>query len=126
MKLLNYAGEPWNNDEELKHHIPKKCEEFTICQVYQKPPPRSVVRLPLASSFQECVAIDLKFYHNKILLNLVDHATQLSATTFIPSKDPDTIIKAIFSCWIQIYRSAEKSLTGNGGEFTNSKFLEMF
>ena len=37
--------------------------------------------LPLASSFQECVAMDLKFYHNKILLHLVDHATRLFETT---------------------------------------------
>ena len=60
-----------------------------------------------------------------ILLHLIDHATRLSATTVIPSKDPDMIIKAIFNCWIQIYGSAEKFLTDNGGEFANSKFLEM-
>ena len=35
------------------------------------------------------------------------------------------IIKAIFSCWIQIYGSAEKMLADNGGEFGNSKFLEV-
>ena len=69
--------------------------------------------------------MDLKFYHNKILLHLADHATRLSATTVIPSKDSDTIIKAIFSCWIQIYWSTEKFFTDNGGEFANSKFLEM-
>ena len=60
-----------------------------------------------------------------MLLHLVDHTTRLSATTAIPSKDPDTIIKAIFSCWIKIYGSAEKFLTDNGGEFANSKFIEM-
>ena len=91
----------------------------------QKPPPRPVVGLPLAPSFQECVAMDLKFYHNKILLHLIDHTTRISATTVIPSKDPDTIIEAIFNCWRQIYGSVEKFLTDNGGEFANSKFLEM-
>ena len=70
--------------------------------------------------------MDPKFYYtNKILLHLADHATRLSATTVIPSKDPDTIIKAIFSCWIQIYGSIEKFLTDIGGEFANSKFPEM-
>ena len=64
LKLLNCADKSWNNDEKLKHHIQKVSEECTICQVYQKPPPRPVVGLPLASSFQECVAMDLKFYHN--------------------------------------------------------------
>ena len=69
--------------------------------------------------------MDLKFYHKKLLLHLVDHATRLSVTTVIPLNHPDTIIKAIFSCWIQIYGSAEKLLTDNGGEFANSKYLKI-
>ena len=51
LKLLNCAGEPWNNDEELKRHIQKVSEECALCQVYRKPPPRPVVGLLLASSF---------------------------------------------------------------------------
>ena len=100
-------------------------EECTICHVYQKPPPTPAVGLPLASSLQERVAIGLKFYHNKKLLCLVDHATRLSATTAIPSNNPDKIIKAIFMCWIQMYGSSGKFLINNGGEFANSKFLKM-
>ena len=100
LKLLNCADKPWNNDEELKHHIQKVSEECTICEVYRKPPPRPAVGLPLASSFQECEAMTSSFII--ILLHLVDHTTRLSGTTVIPSKGPDTIIKAIFSCWIQI------------------------
>ena len=34
-------------------------------------------------------------------------------------------VKDISNCWIQIYGSAEKFLIGNGGEYANSKFLEM-
>ena len=68
--------------------------------------------------------MDFKFYH-KILLHLVDHAIRLSKTTAITSKYPNTIIKAIFSCWIEIYGLAEKFLTDNGGEFSKNKFFEM-
>ena len=37
LKLLNYADEPWNFDEELKCHSQKRVRS-TNCQVYQKPP----------------------------------------------------------------------------------------
>ena len=60
--------------------------------MYQKPPPRPVVGLPLATTFQECIAMDLKFYKKRTLLHLVDHTTQLSSSTVIPSKDPDVVI----------------------------------
>ena len=59
------------------------------------------------------------------MFHLIDQATQLPATNVIPSKDPDTVINAIFFCWIQIYGSAEKLLTDSSGEFPNSKFFEM-
>ena len=42
-------------------------EECTICQVYQKPPPRPAVGLPLTLSFQECVAMGVKLYITRYL-----------------------------------------------------------
>ena len=66
-----------------------------------------------------------KFYRRKILLHLVDHATRLSASSVIPSKDPGVIIKYVFKIWIQINGSAEKFLTDNGAEFANQEFLDM-
>ena len=79
----------------------------------------------MAAAFQECVAMDLRFYSGKILLHLMDHATKLSASTFVPSKEPNVIIIAIFKSWIQISGAPEKCFTDNGGEFANAEFLEM-
>ena len=79
----------------------------------------------MAAAFQECVAMDLRFYSGKILLHLMDHATRLSASTFVPSKEPNVIINAIFKSWIQIFGAPEKCLTDNGGEFANAEFLQM-
>ena len=84
IKLLVSAGEPWANDAELKKEILKVSEECQTCQVYKKPPPRPVVGLPLASTFLECVAMDLKFFEKHILLHLIDHATRLSQSCRIP------------------------------------------
>ena len=125
IKLLNCAREPWNCDEELKQQIEDVSSNCKTCQHYQKPPPRPVLGLLLATKFQECIAMDLKFYKKRILLHLVDHTTRLSSSTVIPSRDPEVVIKAIFKSWIQEHGSAEKFMPDNGGEFANKKFIEM-
>ena len=73
LKLLNSAGDPWQSDEELKKLIKKVNDESATCKMYQKTQLRLVVGLPMATSFQECTAMDLKFYIEKILLHLIDH-----------------------------------------------------
>ena len=79
----------------------------------------------MATPFQECIAMNLKFYKGKILLHLIDQATRLSVSSFVKSKEPEVILKAVFKSWIQIYGAPEKFLTDNGGEFANSKFIDM-
>ena len=79
----------------------------------------------MAASFQETVAVDLKFYRGIILLHLIDHCTCLSASTVIPNKNPDTIIKGIFNIWISVYSLAQKFLTDSGGEFANTEFTQL-
>ena len=61
----------------------------------------------MATTFQECVAVDLKFYNRNILLHLVDHARRLSSSKIIKSAEPKEIIDNIFKIWIQIYRAPE-------------------
>ena len=95
----------------------------TTCKLYKKTPPRPVVGLPMATEFQETIAMDLKFYNDKILLHLVNQSTRLSASSFIPNKNPDRILTHIFKIWISVYGAPEKFLTDNGGEFANSKFI---
>ena len=114
----NSAGKTWCEIRRLH----QKCE---TCLRFKRPPPRPVTGLPLASTFQECVGMDLKFYKGNILLHLVDHATRLSASTIISSKKPEEIIRGIFQNWISVYGTPGKFLTDNGGEFANHHFLSM-
>ena len=125
LQLVSNAGHPWCNNQELKEEIKSVSENCSTCKIYKKPPSRPIVGLPMASQFQETVAMDLKFYHGRIILHLIDHCTRLSASSVIPNKNPDTIIKYIFKIWISVYGVAEKFLTDNGGEFANNKFMEM-
>ena len=96
IKLLNSAEDLWKDDDELKSLIKKVSDECQICQVYRKTSPRPVVGLPMATTFQECVAMDLKFYNGNILLYLVNHTTRLSSSKIIKSKEPKEIIDYIW------------------------------
>ena len=96
----------------------------TTCKLYKKTPLRPMVGLPMATEFQETVAMDLKFYNGKIV-HLADHSTRLSASSFIPNKNPDTILTDMFKILISVYGTPEKFSADNGGEFANSKFIEM-
>ena len=111
--------------KELKKLIKKVSDECLICKIYRKTPQRPIVGLPMATSFQECIAMDLKFYKGRILLHLIHHATRLSVSSFVKSKEPEGILKTIFKSWIQIDGAPETFSTDNGGEFANSKFMDM-
>ena len=80
---MNNAGIPWSNNNKMKEEIQKISENCSICKMYSK---RPVVGLSMTTTFQETVAMDLKFYrgkillhlkfyHGKILLHLIHHCT---------------------------------------------------
>ena len=125
VKVVNSAGKEWSENSDLKNELKTISDECQTCKVFKKAPPRPVVGLPMATKFLECVAMDLKFYNSKILLHLIDHATRLSMSIQIRSKEPSVIIQAIFKNWIAIYGTTTKFLSDNGGEFANNDFLEM-
>ena len=125
LQLTKKADEPWCNNQNLMEEIVNVSSNCTTCNLYKKVPPRPIVGLPVATEFQETVAMDLKFYDGKILVHLVDHSTWLSASLFIPNKSGDTVSIYTFKIWISVYGAPEKFLTDNGGEFANRKFIEM-
>ena len=69
--------------------------------------------------------MDQKFSKKKILLHLIDHVTIISASTFIPSKEPNVIINAKFTSCIQIFGAPRKFLTDTRGKFVNAEFSKM-
>ena len=79
----------------------------------------------MSNSFLKTVAMDLKHYQGKILLHIVDHFTRLSASTVIPNRQLETIIKYIFKSCISVVGSPAKFLTDNCGEFANCTFTSM-
>ena len=104
IKLINSPGGHWEKDQKDTTSVSDDCE---ICQIYKKSPARPIARLPMATSFKECIAMDLKFYKGKIILHLVDQAKKLPTSCFATSNETKAIINGITRIWIQIYRKPE-------------------
>ena len=114
LKVINSAAELWARNEELKQEIKLVSKNY-----------QTFVGLPMASYFQQRVAMDLKQHNGKILIDLIDLATRLSAAAVIPNKNRETFIKKIFEMWISVCGKSREFLTENGGKFANAGFLEM-
>ena len=86
---------------------------------------RPAIGFPVASRFNETVAMDLKSMGNNLyILHMIDHATRYSSACLIRNKKKETIIKAVMEYWIRIFGAPGAFLTDNGGEFVNDQMLE--
>ena len=125
-KLLNLISRAGRGDDaELREAVDHVYNTCKICLEFSKPSPRPVVGLPHASTFNETVALDLKFYEGKIILHCIDHLTRFSTAIVVKNKEPREIISGLLRCWVSIFGPPEKVLTDNGGEFSNLVFLEL-
>ena len=63
--------------------VPSDCE---TCLRYKKNKPRPIVGMPLASTFNELVAIDIKEIRGNKVLHMIDHATRYSVASLLSAK----------------------------------------
>ena len=92
--LIINARSPWCNNLDLNREIKNILENCSTPKVYHKTTPRPVVGLPMAKNFF-MIAMDTKFYNGNIFLHIIDHCAGLPASTIIPNKNPNILIKAI-------------------------------
>ena len=107
--------------------VDKVTENCELCKQYKKTPARPVVSLPLATEFNEVVAVDLKEWKPSVyFLHLVDVATRFSLAAVIKKKTPEVITEKIMKLWIGSGMGPPKKfLADNGGEFANEIFRDM-
>ena len=60
--MVNSAGEKWAKNDDLKAKFREDTEECCIFKIFKKAPARRAVGMPMASEFNETVAMDLKQY----------------------------------------------------------------
>ena len=87
--LVKDAGIKDNEFLKMLEEFPSNCK---ICIQYKKVEPRPIVGFPLATRFNEVVAMDIKEIRGHKLLHLVDHATRYSVAVRILNKESSSIL----------------------------------
>lgn len=120
-KLLKNAGV---DDKAVFQAVDRISENCDICKRFKRPPLRPVVTFPLATSFNETVAMDIKVIQGRLVLHMIDHLTRYSSACVLRNKTKESIVKAVLEYWVRIFGSPKFHLTDNGGEFVNSEVIE--
>ena len=115
---------------EICEELAKVTQECENCVEHSASKPRRKVALPLSSTFNECVAMDLKQLKFKSgestwVLHIIDTLTRYSVMVPVSSKTGPEITQKFFTSWISIFGRPQRFLSDNGGEFINDTILEM-
>ena len=126
-KMIDLVKTAGVEDEELFDAIVKVKQRCDTCKRYKHERPTPITTFPLATEFNETVALDLKIHeHTKTyFLHLICHATGLSAASVIRSKKSGIVVDEVFMKWISIFGAPKMFLSDNGGEFANDEFADM-
>lgn len=121
-KLLQNAN---RLDEDLRVAVDRVTSECETCRKYKKPRPRPIVSMPMATAFNETVAMDLKSFRGVYFFVMVDMSTRYCIATVIKNKTAETIIRVFFTFWITIFGAPAQILSDNGCEFNNEGMRSM-
>ena len=96
-------------------------DSYGTCQRFGKPKPKPAVGLPLASEYNETVAIDLvELERGTWYLHFIDEFTRFSASSIVNAKRPSEIVKNFIHSWISVHGPPRKIFHDNGNdEFRN-------
>ena len=120
--LLQNAG-LWRNEYvDLLEEINKSCD---LCKRYAKTPPRPVVGLPMATHFNETVAMDLKQWNGRWILHIIDMWSRYTVSVLINRKKPSNVIDALMQRWVAVFGVMGSIMTDNGGEFSSDETREV-
>ena len=125
LKLVAFIKDANSWQDKFSAVIDKIYEECNKCKELAKTPSRPVVSLPMASRFNEKVAMDLKMWDNKYILHLIDMWSRYTISVFVSRKTKETIIDNIIIHWIAYFGVMQTVLSDNGGEFRNDEMREV-
>jgi transposase InsO family protein len=122
-KLLVNAG---INDSGLFQILDKVVSKCETCTMYKKVPPKPAVGFPLATDFNQTVAVDLhELEKNVWYLHIIDEFTRFSAGAIVNRKLPKVFVQEFILNWISIYGCPKSLFSDNGGEFNNNETRDM-
>ena len=128
-RLKLYFSKAGVEDKEYMKLIDDVSQSCETCPKWKKTPSRPIVCLPLASSFNEVIGMDLSVWDknkNIYILHMTDLFTKFSLATVLTSKDSQEVIEKFIQSWIATGLGVpEKILVDNGGEFSSEYFKDM-
>ena len=123
IKLLKQSNLYDVNVQVCINEVYANCD---ICIQTSRTPSRPIVCMPMASEFNDVLAIDLKIWRGKYILHIIDMFTRYSVSCFIPNKEPKTVVDNIMLHWIAYFGHPTKAiLNDNGGEFVGKDMVEL-
>ena len=113
----------WKSEyKDILEGIVKNCE---VCKRFSKAPPRSIVSLPLARSFNEIISLDLKHWDAGYILHIIDLWSRYTMSVFIAKNLPQLVIDNLMKRWIAIFGTMKGLMSDDGGEFTADEMKEV-
>ena len=121
--LLKESGITDKNVFKLVREVSQDCD---TCIQSSKSHLRPVVGFPHATTFNECLAVDLKVLGpNVYILHIIDHLTRYASACIIHNKKKGSIVKGFMNVWFRIFGAPQSILCDNGGEFINDEITDL-
>ena len=108
--------------KDLLEEIDRKCD---LCKRYAKTPARPIVGMPMATQFNEKVAMDLKQWNGRWILHIIDMWSRYTISVFINRKRPSDVVNALMQNWVGVFGVLGSMMTDNGGEFNADEMREV-
>ena len=106
--------------------LERVVEGCRICTQHQPSGQKPIVSLPMATDFNETVAMDLhKLDDNMYYLHVIDLFSRFSRACIVRSKKGVVIVNKLICLWISLFGAPKKILSDNGGEFNNELVREL-
>ena len=122
-RLIQSSG---NKDKSCLSILQQIVHDCDICQRYSRTKPKPAVGLPLASEYNETVAVDLHELEPGVwYLHVIDQFTRFSAGSIVKTKKASEIVNALIHTWIGVHGPPRILYSDNGGEFNNAEFRDM-
>lgn len=86
---------------------------------------KPAVRLPLASSYDETVAVDLHELESGVWYLHIIQFTQFSAGSILTTNKSCEIVKHFIHDWMSVHGPPQKLFSNNGEEFNNNEMRDM-
>ena len=112
-------------DDEFQDQLKKVAENCVTRIKFKRKNPRPIVGMSLLKDFSNTVAMDLKQYGQKYILNIIDLAKRYSNAVLINSRHKDVVVENIIRMWVNTFGVPDKMLTDDGGEFNNEELHDM-